>query len=105
MTTPSLTNRGEAAAALNQTAPAAVGARRTHDRSQTCLRHRPGQGEADGRHGLAQPALGLGEPAAGRPRPAVPAPSRPASSTLASVGWATTQRTLVRQPSSLMDRP
>ena len=170
------------------------------------LLHRPGEGPADGGHGVVQPALGPGEPAAGRPgpagagrlpgppaprppgrpgrrprrrrpRPARPArprparragpagpgarpagspagpwprgprarpgsaaggrrrragragragpdrarpsrpgpgarsgagtgpPSRLASSTLASVGWATTQRMLVRQPSSLMDRP
>ena len=34
------------------------------------LLHRPGEGPADGRHGLLQPALGPGEPAAGRPGPA-----------------------------------
>ena len=34
------------------------------------LLHRPGDGPADGRHGVLQPALGPGEPAAGRPGPA-----------------------------------
>ena len=33
------------------------------------LLHRSGDGPADGRHGVLQPALGPGEPAAGRPGP------------------------------------
>ena len=55
-----------------------------------------------------QDLTGLGRPdLAGALGPGqAPGPVPPGQrSTLAWVGWATTQRMLVRQPSSLMDRP
>ena len=83
MTSPSLTNRGEAAVALNHTWPAAVGARRTHDRSQTCIcsagpvRGRPMAAIAS----CSQRSAPANQPRAVQGRPSWPVPLPASSST------------------------